>query len=60
MVESVKERGEQDTQRDFRRNVMKLLGCIFLALIAVFILEVGIFFSQTKALERARTPGELG
>lgn len=54
MIENIDGRDEQDIQRGFRRDVIKLLGLIFMSLIAIFVVVVMVSINQSRleALEK--------
>lgn len=54
MIENIDGRDEQDIQRGFRREVIKLLGLIFMSLIAIFVVVVMLSINQSRleALEK--------
>lgn len=54
MIENIDGRDEQHIQRGFRRDVIKLLGLIFMSLIAIFVVVVMVSINQSRleALEK--------
>lgn len=54
MIRNTEGREEQDIQRKFRQDVIKLLGVIFMALIGIFCLVAMVYhnLNRLESLER--------